>query len=109
MIENQRNKKQSEAQEEVEKIKNKKNKQDEDLRKHTEKDDGRKKMRILIEHAGKRSRSKEDRIEKEEKIKRKLKAETVSQESISDTDLQVGCCAMPSLMVSIRRGSADRP
>ena len=52
----------------------------------TEKDDGRKKRRIL-KHAGKRSRSKEDRIEKDEKRRRKLKAESVSRESIFDTDL----------------------
>ena len=43
-----RNKKKSEeCEEDVEKIKKKKNKKDGDLRKHTEKDDGRKKRRIL--------------------------------------------------------------
>ena len=45
MIETQRNKKKSESEEEVEKVKKKKNKKDEDLRKHTEKDDGRTKRR----------------------------------------------------------------
>ena len=73
-------------QEEVEKIKEKKNKNDDDLRKHTEKDDGRKKRRVL-KHAEKRSRSTEGKIEKDEKKRRKLKAESVGLESISDTDL----------------------
>ena len=66
MIETQRNKKKSEARKEVEKIKKKKNNKDEDLRTHTEKDDGRTKRRIL-KHAGKSSRSKEDRIGNYEK------------------------------------------
>ena len=61
------------------------------LRKHTEKDDGRK-MRRISKHAEKRSRSKEDRNEKDEKRRRKLKAESVSRESISDTDLQIAYC-----------------
>ena len=68
----------------MDKILKKKNKKDEDLRKHAEKDNGRKKRRNF-KHAEKRSRSKEDRIEKEGR--RKLKAELVSQESIYDTDL----------------------
>ena len=61
------------------------------MRKHTEKDDGRKKRRIL-KHAEKSSRSKVDRIGKDEKRRRKLKAESVSGESISDTDLQIAHC-----------------
>ena len=43
-----------ETQEDVEKIKKKRNKKDDDLRKHTEKDDGRKKRRVL-KHSEKRS------------------------------------------------------
>ena len=86
MIETQRNRKKSdETQEDVEKIRKKQNKKDDDLRKHTEKDDGRKKRRVL-EHAKKRSRSKEGRID-DEKKRRKMEAESVSQESISDTGL----------------------
>ena len=64
MLENQKNKKRSEEfKEDVTKIKKKKNKKDDDLRKHTEKDYGRNK-RIVLKHAEKRTRSKEDRIEK---------------------------------------------
>ena len=59
MIETQGNKMKSEAQKEVEKIRKNNNRNDEDLRKHTEKDDGRKTVRIL-KHAEMRSRSKED-------------------------------------------------
>ena len=72
----------------MEKINKKKNKKDEDLKKHTEKDVGRK-MRRILKHVGKSSRSKVDRIGKDEKRRRKLKAESVSGESISDTDLQI--------------------
>ena len=55
MIETQRNKEKSEGtQEDVEKIKKKKNWKDDDLRKHTEKDDGKKKRRVF-KHAEKRS------------------------------------------------------
>ena len=51
-----RNKKKSEEfQEDVEKIKKKKNKKDDELRKYTAKDDGRKKRRVL-KHTEKRSR-----------------------------------------------------
>ena len=42
--------------------KRRKNKTDEELRKHNEKDDGRKKRRML-NHAARRSRSKEDELE----------------------------------------------
>ena len=41
----------------------------------------------VLNHAEKRRRSKEDRIARYEKKMRKLKAESVSRESISDTDL----------------------
>ena len=58
------------------------------MRKHTEKDDGRKKRRVL-KHAEKRNRSKEGRIAKDEKKRRKMKVESVSPESISDTDLYI--------------------
>ena len=70
--ETQRNKKKSEAcQEDVEKIKMKNHNKDEELS-----------MRK------KRSRSNEDRVERDEKKRRQLKAESVSLESISDTDRQ---------------------
>ena len=48
---------------------------------HTGKDGGGKKTNVLTP-AKKRSRSKEDRIERDEKKRRKLKAESVSLESI---------------------------
>ena len=72
--ENQRNKKRSEdfqRERDIEKIKKKKNKKDDDSRKHTEKYDGSNKRRVLT-HTEKRSRSKEDRIERDEKKRRKL-------------------------------------
>ena len=40
-----------------------------------------------MKHAEKRSRSKEARIEKVEEKRSKMKAESVSPESMSDTDL----------------------
>ena len=40
-----------------------------------------------MKHAEKGSRSKEARVEKDEQKRRKLKAESVSPESISDADL----------------------
>ena len=83
-IETKGNKKKSEEiQEDVGNIKKKKN---DDLREHTEKEDGRKKRRAM-KHAEKRSRSKEARIEKVKRKRRMMKAESVSLESISDTDL----------------------
>ena len=41
----------------------------------------------VLKHAEKRSRSKEDRVERAEMNWKILKAESVSPESISDTDL----------------------
>ena len=41
----------------------------------------------VLKHAEKRRRSKEDRIETDERRRRKLEAESVSPESISDTNL----------------------
>ena len=63
-----------------------KNRKDDDVRKHTEIDDGRTKKKV-VKHAEKRSRSNEDRTEREGKRRRKLKAESVSLASIFDTDL----------------------
>ena len=88
MIETERNKKKSEEiQEDDGKIKRRKTRPmmtlGSTLKRTTE---GRKKRRVL-KHAERRSRSKEARIEKDEKKKRKMKAECVSFESISNTDL----------------------
>ena len=47
MIETKGNKKSEENQDDVGKIKKRKNKEDDDLRKHTEKEDGRKKRRAM--------------------------------------------------------------
>ena len=60
-------------------------------------------------HARKRSRSKEGRTERDEKKRRKQKAESVSPESISDTDVNSVVCHFFSLIVWIRRGLAHRP
>ena len=45
------------------------------------------KKRRVLKHAKKGSRSKEDTIDRDEKKRRKLKSESVSLESMSDTDL----------------------
>ena len=81
-------KKNEELREDAEKVR--KNKKDDELRKHTQKDDEKKKRKVM-KHAERRSRSKEDRIEGEGKKRRKLKAECVSPASISDTDLKKEC------------------
>ena len=75
-----------ERQEDAEKNKKKKNKTDEKLRKHISKDDGRKKRRNL-KHAEGRGRSKEGRVVGDVKKKRNSKAESMSAESISDSEL----------------------
>ena len=56
----------------------------------------------VLKHAEKRSRCKEGRIDKDEKKRRKMKAESVSPESISRM------CHL-FFVVWIRRGSANRP
>ena len=71
---------------EISRRKKKKSKTDEELREHNEKDDGGKKRRIL-KHAEKRSRSKEDRVERDVKKRKISKAESMSAESISDSEL----------------------
>ena len=73
--------------EDAERNRKKENKTDEELRKHKEKDDGRRKRRIL-KHAARRSRSREDRVERDaKKKKRSSKSESMSAESISDSEL----------------------
>ena len=68
MIETQRNKKKSEeAQKEVEKIKKMKNEKDDDLRKHTEENDGKNKGRV-VKHA-------EKEVEAERTALKKIKSE----------------------------------
>ena len=65
---------------------------DEELRKHNEKDGGRKKR--ILKHAERTSRSKEDRVERDVKKRRNSKAESMSAGSISDS-------------FSLGRGSTD--
>ena len=77
-----------ERQEDVEKNKKKKNKTDEEPRKNNGKDHGRKKVRIW-KQAERRSRSKEDRVERDAKKSCCSKADSMSAESISDSELYI--------------------